>query len=138
MSGSNELQILAQMHQQQQPRQPRFIDRINNPQNYGYIDNNNGSISTHRMATASADGGHYAFPTIVQDPETGELREFADADWREALRMNMKNGNVKQFDTEAEALHYSKNYKTEDFGRYYQNNPDVQAIKQKYSNGNIQ
>ena len=122
MSTPNELQMLAQMHQQRQPvEQPRYMDRINNPQNYGVIDNPDGSISTHRMAMAERDGKFYAFPTIVQDPQTNQLREYADKDWREALKWNMEHKNVREFSTEAEALNYTKNYKTPEFQEYYNN-----------------
>jgi len=111
---------------------PAYQDRIDNPQNYGYVDNKNGSISTHRMGTAEVDGSFVAFPNIVQDPATGKLREFGDDKWKQALQWNMKNGNVKKFATESEALTYSKNYKTPEFGKYYADNKDVQALKQKY------
>ena len=98
-----------------------YEDRINNPQNYGVIKNVDGSVSTHRMATVEQDGKHYAFPTIVQDPMgNGGLYEFKDEDWREAFRFNKETGNVKVFDTAEEAEHYSKNYKTDSFNDYYQ------------------
>ena len=57
---------------------PEFLDRIQNPNDYPYITNKDGSISTHKMsAEVDENGNWYVFPTIVKMP-TGELYEFND------------------------------------------------------------
>ena len=49
-------------------KQPEFVDRINNPNNYPYIKNKDGSISTHRMAAEVDEKGNWiVFPTIQFD-----------------------------------------------------------------------
>ena len=83
---------------------PEFIDRINNPQNYPYIKNKDGSDSTHRMSYGEEDGQFYVFPTIVMLP-SGKLKEFSDAG--EAFRYNLKAGNYIKKKTEEEAKAYA-------------------------------
>ena len=101
---------------------PRFQDRIANPQNYGVINNPDGSISTHRMSAEIDENGQaYAFPMIVQ--RDGELHQFEDP-W-EALEWNKANNNVQPFDSINEALEYSKTYKTPEFNEYYEKQRDA-------------
>lgn len=97
-------------------RIPEFIDRINNPQNYPYIDKTEKGAfmdqeryATHLMANAVVNGTPVAFPLIQYLPKTGELYEFKD--FKEALKLAMRTGNYKEFKTEDEALDYAKNYK---------------------------
>jgi hypothetical protein len=99
------------------PKEPEFIDRINNPQNYPYIDKtekgafmNQERYATHLMSNAiTKDGRPVAFPMIQYMPETGELYEFKD--FKNALDYAMRTGNFKEFKSEDEALDYAKNYK---------------------------
>lgn len=120
----------------QAQRKPAYQDRIDNPQDYGVVNNADGSISTHRMATAEQNGKHYAFPTIVQIPESGGLYEFKDSEWKDAFAFNMKTGNVKQFDTAEAAENYSKNYKTDAFNGYYkQRNQNTPYQHPSYKGG---
>jgi len=95
-----------------------FEDRISNPQNYGAINNPDGSQSTHLMAAEIDENGQpYAFPMIVQ--KDGGLHKFDDP--YEAMEWNKAHNNAKAFANINDALHYSKNYKTPEFNQYYDN-----------------
>ena len=88
--------------------QPAFMDRVNNPDRYPVINNEDGSISTHMMANGSVDGKAVAYPTIQMMPD-GTLKQFQP---REALDRALENKNVKWFDSDDEALNWaSKGYK---------------------------
>jgi len=51
-----------------------FVQRILNPDQYPKINNPDGSYSTHRMSYVTNDRGQaHVFPTIVQDPVSGQL-----------------------------------------------------------------
>ena len=55
-----------------------WVDRGLNPDNYGKIDNKDGSFSTHRLAYSTGDHGEaYVYPTIIQN-DKGELEELTD------------------------------------------------------------
>ena len=85
---------------------PEFLERAKNPQDYPFIQNDDGSVSTHLMsAEIDEDGRIYAFPTIVPKPN-GELMKFDDR-WK-ALDYNKKIGNLMEFDTIEEAVEFSK------------------------------
>jgi len=89
-----------------------FEERAKNPENFPYIENQDGSVSTHRMAAEVDEKGNwYAFPTIVMNPD-GSLTEFEDN--FEAMRHNMKTGNIKKFGKDkGAAIGYAKGgYKT--------------------------
>ena len=98
-------------------RIPEFIDRINNPQNYPFIDKTEKGAfmdqeryATHLMSnTITEDGTPIAFPMIQYIPETGELYEFKD--FKNARDHAVRTGNYKTFKSEPEALDYAKNYK---------------------------
>jgi len=94
--------------------EPAFMQRVANPQDYPVINNDDGSVSTHRMAAeVDEQGNWYAFPTIVQMPD-GSLKQFDDN--HEALRYNKRIGNVKPFSGMDEALHFAEGgYKTPEF-----------------------
>jgi len=99
----------------------RMEDRIDNPEDYpnAYIQNEDGSRSTHLMA-AEIDPRtrkSYAFPMIVQNGEAG-MHKFTNP--QEALQWNLKNGNVKEFNTIEEADAWSQNYKTDAFNEYHE------------------
>jgi hypothetical protein len=85
---------------------PEFIDRINNPDKYPFITNEDGSFSTHRMAAeVDEDGNWFVFPTIVQLP-TGELKQFEDS--RMAMQYNLRTGNYLSMKNMEEALKYAE------------------------------
>lgn len=111
-------EAMPQVTKQLEAMRPQFQDRIDNPQNYPVIENEGGSISTHRMAAEVDEAGNwYAFPTIVQMPD-GELKEFEDP--FEAMRYNKSIGNVVKFDSQEEAMNYAKGaYKTKAFKDFY-------------------
>ena len=87
-----------------------FIDRINNPENYPYIMNSDGSVSTHRMAAETdEDGNWYVFPTIQMIG--GKLVEFEDN--RKAMDSALRTNNFIKMKNKSEALRYaSGGYKT--------------------------
>lgn len=87
-------------------KQPEFIDRINNPDKYPVIWNDDGSYSTHRMAAEVDENGNwYVFPTIVQLP-SGELYQFQDNG--QAMDYNMRTGNFLPMPNKKEAIDYAK------------------------------
>ena len=89
-----------------QENRPEFIDRVEKPEEYPYIENEDGSISTHRMAAErDAEGNWYVFPTIVQLP-SGELYEFKDNSM--AMKYNLRTNNFLPFTKKQEALNYAK------------------------------
>ena len=98
--------------------QPAYQDRIDNPSEHGYIVNNNGSVSTHKMGTGEMDGVFYAFPMIEErvTPDGNYLHEFDD--WREALSTAVTKGNAMSFQSEKEAQAYVDQYKTPEFNAY--------------------
>ena len=85
--------------------QPEFIDRIYNPENYPYIVNDDGSVSTHRMAAEydEQEKKWYVFPTIQFIK--GKLVEFEDN--FEALTQAKKTNNFL-IKPKKEALEYAK------------------------------
>jgi hypothetical protein len=84
---------------------PEFLDRINNPNNYPYIENKDGSFSTHKMsAEVDEKGNWYAFPTIVKMP-SGELYEFQDP--YQAMEYNIRTGNYLPMKSKEEAISYA-------------------------------
>lgn len=95
-------------------KSPEFIDRINNPEKYPYIENKDGSISTHRMAAEVDEKGNwFVFPTIVMLP-SGELKEFKDNNI--AMQYNMRTGNFLPMGSKEEAIKYAS-------GSYKKNTP---------------
>jgi hypothetical protein len=87
-------------------KEPEFIDRINNPDKYPYIENEDGSISTHQMAAETDEEGNwYVFPTIVMLP-TGELYQFKDT--AQAMNYNMRTNNFMAMKSKKEAIEYAK------------------------------
>ena len=85
---------------------PKFVDRVKNPDKYPTIDNEDGSVSTHRMAAEVDENGNwYVFPTIVQMPNGG-LYQFKDN--RQAMMYNLKHNNFIQMPDKASALKYAE------------------------------
>ena len=84
-----------------------FVQRIFNPEKSPSIINSDGSASTHRMATAEADGVHYVYPTILMH-EDGYLREYGDAD---SFKEAASRGEAIGFKTAKEAEWFEKHWK---------------------------
>lgn len=92
-----------------------FVQRINNPTKF--IQNPDGSKSTHKMASAEVDGKHIAFPTIVE--KNGKLVELPIND---AIDYALRNNEYAEF---AKAEHaqwyadggYKKGTPLEDFDK---------------------
>lgn len=87
--------------------EPEFIDRINSPEKYPYIKNEDGSISTHRMAAEIDDktGNWVVFPMIQFDGES--LRQFKTN--QEAMSNAIATGNFLEMPSKEEAIDYAKN-----------------------------
>lgn len=60
----------------------------------------------HAMQWAEDNGRFYAFPAIMEDPETGELTNYDSDSFMEALRRR----DFIRFDTAKEAQDFSRNY----------------------------
>ena len=79
-----------------------FVDRMLSPDPELVIKNDDGSVSTHKMAYGDADGAFYVYPTIIR--EGNSLKELdGDAAWGYAMR----NKEFIKFDTEAEAKDFA-------------------------------
>lgn len=103
-----------------QGNEAEFIDRIRNPENYPFIRNKDGSVSTHLMANSSVEiegkETPIAFPMIQMMPN-GELYKFKNGD--SALKAALRLGNYKSFKTNKEAEDYAKGgYKTKKFNEF--------------------
>jgi len=85
------------------PANKNFVRRYLNPDAFPVIRNPDGSVSTHRMASAETDGRYVAYPTIVQD-SSGRLQELGED---EAFRYAMANNEFLQFPTERAAQAYA-------------------------------
>jgi len=93
---------------------PSFIDRINNPQDYPYVTNPDGSISTHRMAAEyDEDSGQWmAFPMIQMQGD--QLKVYEDDQLRSAMDSAIKSGYYLPMPSKEAAIEYSKGgYKTD-------------------------
>ena len=83
-------------------KEPEFVDRINNPDKYPFIENEDGSISTNRMAAErGADGNWLLFPKIVMVTK-GERYEVKDNEI--AMQYNLRTNNYLTFSKKEEAL----------------------------------
>ena len=67
------------------------------------IRNDDGSYSTHKMASAQIGGMHIAYPTIVM--KDGKLTELGD---REAIDHALTTGEFRRFDSDASAQKYAE------------------------------
>ena len=84
--------------------EPEFMDRINNPEKYPYIQNFDGSVSTHRMAAETDENGNwFVFPTIQMI--NGKLVEFEDNG--QAMDSALRTNNFIKMKNKAEALRYA-------------------------------
>ena len=98
----------------------QFVDRINNPQKYPMPERNaDDSISTHLLsAEIDDDGIAWVFPNKVLNKEDNTYTTYDDN--FDALAAAKESGNAVRFSTIEEADFFSKNYKNEDFEKYYQ------------------
>ena len=85
-----------------------FVRRILDPKGSPSIDLGKGFTGTHLMATAEADGKHYAYPTIQRDFEGNLVR----LEPNEAFTQAKERGELIEFSSAEEALWFSKNYKS--------------------------
>jgi hypothetical protein len=102
-ANENITRLLAEQNSggQQQPGL-EFEQRMNQ-QDAPFIQNEDGTRSTHKMISFEADGKFYAAPTIVTID--GKLTELSPD---EAIKHAFKTGEVKEFATEAEAQAYGE------------------------------
>ena len=84
-----------------------FVQRIFSPELSDSIVNEDGSASTHRMATAEQDGVHYVYPTI-QKNDNGYLQEYEG--WDAFDRAMIKNEAIG-FKTKKEAEWFERHWK---------------------------
>ena len=84
-----------------------FVQRILYPEKADSLVNEDGSYSSHRMATAEADGVHYVYPTILRDDD-GFLQQREGAD---AFNAAIRSGEAIGFKTHKEAEWFEKNWK---------------------------
>lgn len=82
-----------------------FEQRVLKPNEYPTIPNEDGSVSTHRMAYGEVDGRYVAYPTIVQPKKSNQLVELKD---RDAFEYAMNSGEFRSFKTEDEAKSYAE------------------------------
>ena len=90
-------------------KKKNVAQRILEPDKYPVIQNEDGSVSSLLMSTATADGKAYAYPLIYQD-DNGQLIDMRD-DWKGAFEKARKRGDAIEFQDEKEAEWFTKNYK---------------------------
>jgi hypothetical protein len=82
-----------------------FEQRFYQPEKF--IQNPDGTKSTHKMMTFSVDNKHFAAPTIVEINDN--LVELTPD---RAIDYAMRTGEYKEFNNPQRALAYSQTYKT--------------------------
>ena len=87
-----------------------FVQRLLNPHIYPVMRDvlTPGDIGTHLMSSGEYGGKGIAYPEIIQDTETGQLRRLGR---REAMDHAVKTGEYLSFDTREEAEDFGTNYK---------------------------
>lgn len=86
----------------------RFVRRIMLPFRAPVMRLPDGNVATHKMAWAEADGKYYVYPTVMESLETGELVDFGDDAFDEALRRR----DFIEAASPEEADWFSQNYKS--------------------------
>ncbi len=88
----------------------RFVHRILFPDKSPVAtdDEDPKNVMTHKMAWGESDGTYYVFPTVMEDPETGELKNYKESAFDEAL----KRRDFISFDNPDDADWFSKHYKS--------------------------
>lgn len=96
----------------QQHRDKNFVQRLLHPKDYPVMQNvvTKGGVGTgtHLMSSAEVEGKNIAYPEIVQDPKTKELKRLRR---KEAVDYAVKTGEYIPFDTQEEAKDFGANYK---------------------------
>jgi hypothetical protein len=85
-----------------------FVNRILIPELWPFINNPDGSYSTHRMSTGEYDGKNIAYPEIIYEQGRGLIQLSPE----EALKHAIKTREFIQFDSPDLADDFSKTYKT--------------------------
>lgn len=84
-----------------------FVDRALHPEKYPKLTGPDGEQMSHKLAAErDSDGKWWVFPTIIQDKETGELKELA---LDEAMDYAKSTGERIGFDDGKMAVEYAKN-----------------------------
>ena len=86
---------------QQKLNKMNFVQRMNDPSKF--IQNPDGTRSTHKMASANVDNKNIAFPTIVE--KDGKLVELSIDD---AIDHAMRTGEYAEFATEKDAQQWAE------------------------------
>ena len=90
-----------------------FVKRIINPQQYPRMarpDLGENAYQTHLMSYGTDDSGKWkVFPMVVQEPQTGLLREMQP--FQAAYKHALNTGEYIPFESEDEADWFTKNYK---------------------------
>lgn len=89
-----------------------LVDFPDAPERKGVLENEDGSVSTHKMRTETLDGKNwFSFPTIFQN-ENGEfvdMSEQAESDWKSVYEEAKKRGEVIDFlDDKESAIQYGE------------------------------
>ena len=85
-----------------------FVQRILSPNDFPYMDVGGGYKASHQMAWGESDGKYFVYPTIVQDPNTGELSKL---DNDQAFDYALQTGEYFEFDDADSADFVSQKYK---------------------------
>lgn len=80
-----------------------FEQRILTPSRYPVLNNEDGSIATHRMAWGEVDGKQVAYPTVVQKGD-----QLVQLDDRQAFEHAMQSGEFRSFDNPTDAENYAR------------------------------
>jgi hypothetical protein len=88
-----------------------FVKRILRPEDYPRLSLGNGMNASHLMTYGENEAGDefYVYPTVVQDPKSGQLRKLAD---EEAWKHAMETGENIPLSSRDDAEWLSKYYKT--------------------------
>jgi hypothetical protein len=112
----------------EEPPLKQFEQRLYDT-NAPYIQNDDGSISTHKMAWSKVDNRYVAYPTIVQQ-HRGKLEQLNDDD---AFDYAMRTGEFKDFKKRKDAKYYSEGgYKT---GTLL--DPNLEMLQEYAMGGNV-
>lgn len=88
-----------------QNKDKNFVKRILFARDYPKIQNNDKTVSTHKMAWGEADGKYVVYPTIVHDERSNTLKELPAKD---AARYALQNKEYITFDNADAAKSFSE------------------------------
>lgn len=83
------------------PPKKNFVTRYENPYIFPVINNSDGTVSTHKMASAEVDGVNIAYPTIVQAAD-GRLYDLNNVPGS-PINYAMNNNEYLKFSSKKEA-----------------------------------